>query len=826
MLKNYLQVAIRNIKRDKVFSFINIAGLAVGVTCFIALALFILNELSYDRFYKNSDRIYRVYVKSYINNYEEKSSKTPGPLGPTLLQTFPEVQAYTRIGYYGAYNFRCENKTFTQGNIYAVDSSFYKVFSLQFIEGNPNTALNRPNTLVITESAAKKYFGNEDPVGKTLIVNKTYVAEYLTRERNYVDSSKQFLITGLIKDFPKNSSFSCQFLSSLSTYSVNQSWLEGEYSTYIVVKKNTDPVAFENKLVSIVHDYVGPQAEKLLGVPIEEFLKKGNRYGYYLQPLTSIYLRSKRDYGIDLNSEWGDVKSSDISYIYIFSSVAVFILLLAIINFMNLTTAKSEKRAKEVGIRKTLGSNKMMLIIQFITESTIMSFFSVIAALALLELILPLFNKIVEKELHLEFFDNLFTIPLLIGFVLFLGIIAGSYPAFYLSSFRPVKILKSVSTVTRKSNLRSILVISQFAISITLLISTIIIKNQLDYIQKKNLGFDKENLVYINDVNVLGGKLESFKQELIKDNNIISVSNSSRMFVTGIPGNGYLFNRRTGADPISFQYINADYDFLKTYKISLTQGRFFSRDFPSDSNAVVINEAAASELGVKDPVGSYLTRLGGSSIQKTFKIIGVIKDFNYQSLHQKIGALAIHLQPSGYADNMTIRVQSAGLRSTLNYIEKTWKSFSPGETMNLGFVDKRLERLYESEQKTSIVATVFSFLSIFIACLGLFGLAAFVAEQRTKEIGVRKVLGASIFELIMLLSKEFTKWVIIANIIAWPIAHYLMNNWLRNFAYRIEMNWWVYILSGTITLVIALATISMYAIKAAKANPVKSLRYE
>ena len=393
-----------------------------------------------------------------------------------LAQNFPEVQTYTRIGYFGPRTFLYKDNEYRTGSIYAVDSTFFDVFTLTFLEGNPETALNNPNTLVLTETAAKKVFGNQNPIGQTL----------------RTDSGKDFLVTGLIKDFPKNSHFSCQILESMSSHNVNHNWLDIWYSTYIVLKKGTDEVAFQKKLEKIVHDNVGPEVEALLGVPIDEFLKKGSKYEFCLQPLSSIYLYSQREYGIDPNTEWGNVKTSDITYTYIFSAVALFILLIAIINFMNLATARSERRAKEVGIRKTLGSSKTKLITQFIIEALMMSLLSVLISLALLEIILPLFNNLIGRELKLDFLSNFYTIPLLIAFVLFLGIIAGSYPAFYLSSFQPAHILKSDSgNVNRKTFVRSGLVIIQFAISISLLIGTIIIKNQLDFIQNKNLGFKK-----------------------------------------------------------------------------------------------------------------------------------------------------------------------------------------------------------------------------------------------------------------------------------------------------------------------------------------------
>jgi putative ABC transport system permease protein len=828
MLKNYFQIAVRNLKKDRVFSFINIAGLAVGITCFIALSLYIIDELSYDRYNKNADQIYRIIVKQNINGIENTNSKTPGPLGPTLLSQLPETISFTRIGYFGQYRLRYKDKVFNEGNIYAVDSSFFDVFTLLFIEGNPKTALTRPNTMVITESAAKKYFGNENPVGKTLIIERSFKADYLNQEKNYIDRSENFLITGLIKDFPKNSHFRCNFLSSTSTYEINNYWLDLWYSTYVVLKKGTDPAEYEKKLEKIVYQNVGPLAKSILGVSLEDFIKSGNTYSYRLQPLTSIYLYSQKEYGVDLNTEWGDIKNSDITYIYIFSAIAFFILIIAVINFMNLATARSERRSKEVGIRKTLGSNKFKLILQFVSEAIVMSFLSVLVALALLEIILPSFNSLIGKELKLSFFNNFYTIPLIIAFILFVGILAGSYPAFYLSSFQPVQVLKSNSAKgSRKSNIRSGLVIMQFAISITLLIGTIIIKNQLDYIQNKNLGFKKEHLFSIMNGGVLGKNVNSFKQELIKNSKILSVTNSSQMFRAGIPGNGYLYNKKYGTDPTGCQFVDVDYDFLKTYQIKLKEGRFFSKAFSTDTSSVAINETAENVFRDKNPVGKEITRIGRKEWKKTFKIIGVIKDFNYESLYYSIRPLILHLNSPTQADNyLTIRIAPGETKETIEYIKETWDKFSDGNDMYSRFVDENIARLYASEQNTSIITTVFSLLAILIASLGVFGLSAFVAEQRTKEIGIRKALGASITEIILLLTREFAVWVLMANLIAWPVAYYIMNSWLKNFAYRVNLNLGVFVLAAIIALIIALSTISFQTIKAARANPVESLKYE
>ncbi len=593
-------------------------------------------------------------------------------------------------------------------------------------------------------------------------------------------------------------------------------------------KKGTDPHELENKMKNIVLNEVGPHAESILGVPLKTFFDKGNSYGFYLQPLTSIHLYSLHNYGIDLNTEWGDIDSSDIAYVYIFSAVALFILLIAIINFMNLATARSENRSKEVGIRKTLGSSKSRLIMQFITESIFTTFLAVMISVVMIEIVLPVFGQFVGRELKLEFFNNYYTIPLIIIFIILVGTLAGSYPAFYLSSLQPVHILKAnFDKRNKKHLLRNTLVIIQFSISIALIIGTIIIRDQLIFIQEKNLGFNKEHLITIHNAGALNNRIQAFKNELLKNPNVIALTKSSVMFQPGIPGNGFLYNKQTGSDVISFQFLDVDYDFLKTYQVKLKSGRFFSKAFPSDTSAIIINEAGVKECIAKDPLGKTLKRIGINGEDKTFKIIGVIKDFNYESLHQKIRPLVLHLskvrQPGSI---LTARVSSSNLKETINFIETTWRKITGNEKFSYNFVDQKLAQLYESERKTGQIATVFSSIALFIACLGLFGMAAFITEQRTKEIGIRKVVGASVVEIVMILSKEFTKWVLLANLIAWPAAYYVMNNWLKNFAYRINMNWSGFVLAGIIALVIALATISFQTIKAAKANPVDSLKYE
>jgi putative ABC transport system permease protein len=812
MLKNYFIIAFRNLKKHKGYSLINILGLAVGISCCILILLYVRNELSYDKFYKNADSIYRVYVNSSINGQQSSNCKTAAPLGNTLVRDFPEVITSTRIGFFGNHVLKYKDNVYRERHLYTADSNFFDFFSLLLINGNPKTVLSQPNSIVMTQSAARKYFGNENPVGKIL----------------KADSQSSFMVTGLMEDFPSNSSFRCDILLSMSTYPAahNSSWLNMSYTTFILLKKGTDPIYLQKKFEKIVNNNVGPEAESALGISFRDFLNKGNTWGFYLQPLTSIYLYSKSDYGIDPNTEWFDQNTSDIEYIYIFSAVAVFILLLAIINFINLTTARSETRSKEVGIKKTLGSNKTKLIGQFLTESIAVSLLSVLISLVLVEIVLPFFNQLAGMSLKLELFDSVFTIPFLVISAVIIGILSGSYPAFYLSSFKPVHLFKtSPGKINRKSRLRSGLVVVQFAISIALLTGTIIIRDQINYIQNKNLGFNREYLYAIKNFGIPENTLHVIEQELSKNPDIISLTNSSIMFFPGIPGNGYLYNKRQVTNTISSQYLDVDYNFLKTFKIPLLRGRFFSKEFSSDSTAVVINEEMNKRCGAEDPVGKDLIQPGNHSM--TYKIIGVVKNFNYQSLHQQIKPLVLFLSPVTQAASiLTIRISSKNIKNTTAFIDNTWKKITGGEDIYSSFVNQDLARLYESEERAGTVAAIFSALAIFIACLGLFGLASFVTEQRKKEVGIRKVLGASVFELIIMLSKEFTKWVLIANLIAWPAAYFIMNNWLANFAYRTNIDLLIFLLSGAAALIISLATVSTHAVKAATANPVESLHYE
>jgi putative ABC transport system permease protein len=811
MIRNYFLIAVRNIIRDKVFSAINIVGLAVGITCFLALFLFVQDELTFDQRESAVDpgQIYRAYVKIAVNGTEETNSKTAQALGPTLQQNYPEVESYTRIGYFGPRAFKYNDKLFRSGSVYAVDSTFFNIFALQFIEGNPASALVEPNSMVLTETAAKRIFGNENPVGKLLPT----------------ESGQNFKVTALVKDFSRKSQFHCDYLESLSTYKVNETWLDNSFTTYLVLQPGTDAAAFEKKLQQVVVNNIGPEIQKLLGVSIDQFFGKGAAYSLHLQPFSSIYLHSQRDYGISLNTEWRDMRSSDIAYTYMFSAIALFILILAVINFMNLSTAKSARRAREVGVRKTFGSARSLLIFQFIGEAILTSSIAMLLAVSLLTLVLPYFNNLLEKDLSLLIINQYWTAPILIGFSILVGVLAGSYPAFYLSSFVPAKVLKGDSQASRKSMLRNGLVIFQFGISICLLIGTFVIKEQLNFIQNKNLGFNKEHLLSITNVNLLGDHLETFREELLNNANIVSATHTSHMFTTGIPGNGYLFNKKTGSDPTLCQFAVVDYDFLKTFQVDLKQGRFFSKDFPADVDAVVVNEAAVASFSTDDVIGKELVSLDARDKGHAYKIIGVIGDFNYESLHTKVRPLVFHLHRAEHPANiLTVRLASGDMSNTIRYISDKWKQIAPSEAMNYNFLDATLARLYVAEQKTNVASLIFSSVAIFIACIGLFGLAAFVAEQRTKEIGIRKVLGATSRQVVLLLSREFAVWVLISNLIAWPVAWYVMKGWLEDFAFHTEMSLSYFLIAGTITFLIAAIAVGFHAVKAAQTNPAASMK--
>lgn len=804
MIKNYLKIALRNLLKFKAYSFINIFGLAIGIAACMMILLYINDEMSYDKYNEKADQIYRVHTLGKLAGNTINIAVSPAPLGETLVKEYPEVIQYTRIMPNNTMLIRYKDNVFTETNFFWADSTIFDVFTIPFIKGDPKTALTQPHTVVLTEKLAKKYFGKEDPMDKIM---------------NFEDGTP-YTVKGVVKNCPVNSHFHYDIFASVASLGMDNTphWISNNLYTYVVLKKGVPGSVLESKLPDFARKYAGPQLKELFGASFDELRNSGNLYEFHTQSLSSIHLNSHLDYELEPNS--------DVRYIYIFSIIALFILFIACINFMNLSTARSAIRSKEVGIRKVLGSNKAQLVKQFLAESILMTFIAVVVSIALVEIFLPSFNHLAARELHTSYFNNLIAIPALILAVLVIGLIAGSYPAFFLSSFKPVTVLKGQLNHNGGSWLRSGLVVFQFAISIVLFIGTFIIYGQLKYVQEKNLGFDREHVLVINRAWALESKAETFKNELLNNAHIINASNTDNL-----PGRIFgqiVFKPEESQSPQQYilAIMSTDYDFAKTLKLHLSEGRYFSKENSTDSLAIVLNESAVQLMGIKDPLGKRVILPGPTPGQNaSFTIVGVLKDFHFESLHQKIRPLAILLN-RGQTSYLPVRIRPADVSGSISYIEKEWKKFVPNKPFEYFFLDDDFNKLYQSEQKTGEIFTVFSILAIFIACLGLFGLAAFTAERRTKEIGIRKVLGASIPGIVVLLSKEFTKWVLIANIIAWPLAYYFMSSWLQNFAYRISPGLFTFILAAIIALFIALLTVSFQAVKVAVANPVNALRSE
>lgn len=823
MFRNYFKIAWRNFIRNKVNSFINIAGLAIGMVCVILILFYVQDELKYDRFFKQADRIYQVNLANTDNGIEVLTGNTAPAVGPAMVNEFPEIETCVRIHRPGDKMVRYEQGSqeenyFTEKRILAVDSNFLQVFTYKTMEGDPATCLDKPNYLVITKQTAKKYFGDSTAIGKTLLVG---------------NEKAPFTITAVLFNIPSQSSFQFDILVPIAAYpqvkrrSWNWWWLQ--VSTYVKLRDNVanDKAGIE-KLEAKFPDMVKKHAFERNPMSFEEFTKKGNKIDFHLQSLTSVHLYAS---GMGTTSRLTTL--GDIKYVRIFSVIALIIIILACVNFMNLSTAQSAKRAKEVGIRKVLGSVKKQLINQFLAEAMLFSFIATLIALVLVLLLLKPFNEIAGKTLDfsLLFTGNLWLFVL--GLSVVTGLLAGSYPAFYLTSFKPVAVLKDMKLFkSRLGNLfiRNGLVVFQFTISTVLIIATIIVFKQLQFTRSKNLGFSKENVVVIANSERLGKGEEAFRQELTK---LPAVMNAA--ITTGIPitenfGDMYV-PVPTGVGEqvikeIGLSSFMVDYDFVPTLHIQLLKGRNFSKDF-SDSASVILNETAVKQIGWKDPIGRTLEYPGNSQV---FKVIGVAKDFNIGSLHTAVAPFALFHSTSqtyGLGHSYILAGMKPGnMGIHLSQLESKWKSFAPNTPFDYSFLDSELEALYRSEKRMGTVFVIFTILSIFVACLGLFGLAAYTAERRTKEIGVRKVLGASVQGLVALLSKDFVKLVILSAVVAFPIAWWAMNKWLQDFAYRIDIAWWMFVLAGFAVLLIALITVSFQAIKAAITNPVKSLRTE
>ncbi len=811
MIRNYIKIAFRNIVKHRGYSIINITGLAIGIMAFIMIMLYVRYELSYDRNNTKAEQIYRVVTRGVLNNNEFNMAVSPAPVGAAFVEEIPGVISSTRVRNFGFPVLRSNNKVLSEELWFNVDSTFFDVFDVNFLYGDPRTALNQPFTVVITQSTAERYYGTIDAIGQIMTDNSP-------------NGFKDWTVTGVIEDPPGNTHFHYDFLASLISYpqaADNGIWVSNNFYTYITLDENTTPEQVEAEFPGMVLKYAGPQIEQFMGVSWDKLVEQGAAYGFSLQQLTDIHLTSQLQGEVEPNG--------NIIYIRIFSIIALFILIIACINFMNLATARSANRAREVGIRKTLGSNRLQIIQQFLSEAIVLSLIAVILAVTLVQLLLPVYNDLVGLQLQFNILSDPVILPALIGLIFLVGLISGSYPAFYLASFNPVNVLKgSGMSKSSKSWLRSGLVIFQFTISITLFTGTMVVYNQLSFIQNKDLGYDKEHLVIVEKTDDIGEQIEAFKNDLRQDPRIISVSNSTSLIGHGFGSTVHQIQGEPAEHALLLSIFATDHYYADAYEIEMVDGRYFDPLRPSDSTGVVINEAAVDAMGIGDPMGRVLMRGGGPDGEMDLQeVIGIMKNFHFQSMYEEIRPMAISLfDEDGFGRYTAVKITEEDIPGTLTFIEEVWKTYAVDQAFEYVFMDDDFNQQYVAEERTKNIATVFSILALFIACLGLFGLASYTVEQRTKEIGIRKVLGASVSNIYTMLAADILKLIVISTLISWIISYITMNRWLENFAYRIDFNHLTFLLAGFIAFIIALATVTTQAIRAASSDPVKALKYE
>jgi putative ABC transport system permease protein len=812
MFANYLLVAFRNLSKNRLFSLLNIGGLGAGLAVAMLIGLYIRDEFSYDHFNEKADRIYRINMDVRFGGQEQSTAVACAPMGPTLHREYPAVEAACRFRQWGFITVKKGNENIEEGSNTYVDSTFFSIFTVPLLEGDPATALKEPGTGVISEKMAMKYFGaTTGIVGRTLRIN----------------DNRDMRITGVMRDIPMQSHFHYDFLFSMSTIAEEANsdmWLSNNFQTYVLLRPGSSAADLETQInTEVQKKYIAPQFQQMTGSSFEAVLAKGDWLRYSLMDIRQIHLYSDRVAEHEANS--------DIKYVWIFGAVALMVLFLACVNFMNLSTARSAGRAREVGVRKALGSRRGALVSQFLTESLLLTSISFGLALLSVYLVLSEFNDFTEKDIVMSLADG----PMLGGLgVLALGtaLIAGSYPAFFLSAFRPIEVLKGKFTGGARSsgrNLRSGLVVFQFFISVGLIACVLIVQEQLHFIQNKKLGYEKEQLLMLRNTWWLRGNTISFKDRLKEIPGVESVS-AADFFPTPSSRNSTNFNEQ-GTDmainSVISQHWQVDFDYQQVFKLEMQQGRWFDVQLKTDSNTCVINESAVKKFGWTDPVGKKIVTYidPNNQITATYEVIGVVKDFNYESLRENIGPMVMSIGNS--SGTMALRLKpGTNTEKTLAAVGDLYKSWLPGKPFNYRFIDEEFDQQYRSERRIGSILGAFAGFAILIACLGLFGLAAFTAEQRTKEIGIRKVLGASVSNITTLLARDFLRLVLLSILLAMPVAYYFMRQWLADFAYRVEMPWGLFVFSGLAAVLIAFVTVSTQSIRAALLNPVKSLRSE
>lgn len=802
MLKNYFNVAVRNILKHKFFSAINILGMTIGVTACLLIILYIKDELSFDKFHANAERIYQVGLHGKVGGQDLRVANTCPPLAEALMNDVPEVESTTRIvPFFGKPMIRYNETTLTEEKVFFADSNFFEFFSFKLLEGDIKTALKEPNTVVFTQEMATKYFGKEQAVGKLVVIG---------------NDNETYKVTGVAANSPGNSHFKFNMLISgqSSDRLKGLVWLNNFMYTYLTIRPGTSIETVNKKYDDLVNKYVGPEFEKFLGMSYQQMKEQGGAYGYFSTKLTDIHLRSTTSDGLE--------PSGNMTYVYFFGAIGVFIIVIACINFMNLSTARSAGRAKEVGLRKTLGSLRGQMIGQFLAESTLYSLLAVLLALVACFFLLPQFNLLAGKQLGMDVLLSPLVAVSIVGLVVVVGLIAGSYPAFYLTSFSAVEVLKGkVRAGMKTKGIRSTLVIFQFVLSIFLIIFTLVVYQQIQFMQDKHMGLDKNNVLVIQSTDRLKTNKDAFKNGITQLSNVEKLSYSNNFF-PGVNNTTVFKSAGSEQDHIMGLYY-ADDDHKDVMKFELKDGRFFSKEFPSDTTAIILNEAAVKEFGFENPVGEEILYNNGGSTSVRYKVIGVLKDFNFESFKTVVRPLSImYTKNSG---NLLVRY-SGSPKEIVTRVEKLWKQYATNEPLEYVFLDENFDELFRTEQRMGNIFSIFSGLAIFIASLGLFALAAFTSEQRTKEIGIRKAMGASVVGLTLLLSKDFTRLVLIAFIPAAVGGWYVSNQWLESFAYRIDVDPLIIVFSGLVSMFLAWATVSYQAIKTASTSPVDSLRYE
>ena len=806
MLNNLIKHSIRSFKRQSAYIIINILGLSIGIACSLLIALYVINEASYDQYNVKKDRIFRTILNGKIGGQEVTVSSSPAIMGPTMVKEFPEIEDFLRMNGRGPTVIEYNNQTFTEDHIVEVDSSFFNFFSIPVLKGDLKGLLNAPHKAVLSESTAKRIFGTENPIDKPIKIGT---------------DTLRYIVTGVMADIPHNSHFEANVLTSFITNprSKSPTWMNNSFSTYFLLKPNSSYKTVDAKYPELLKKYVGPEIQQYTGISLDDFLAKGNKYRFYLQKLTDIHLNT---------SIQQDFKAPvDPKYLKIFGSIAILIVLIAAINFMNLSTAQASRRAKEVGIKKVAGSTRSMLTAQFLSESFILSFIALLVAIIFIKISLPYFNNLLGTNLMLSLFSSWVTIPLLILFSLFVGFLAGIYPSFFLSSFNPYEVLKgSVKNSSQNGRLRRVLVVFQFAVSILLIVGTMIMYRQIKYMLNKDLGFKKEQLIVINRAEALGSKMKSFKETVKNIPGVINISSS-----TAIPGrtnnnNGYMIEGRKD-ETFLMTTSWVDYNFLDTYGMTLVSGRSFNESFTSDKDACIINESACKDFKITDIEKTRFMEPRDSGKINYLPVIGVVKNFNFESLRNPIGPYILKFQNNnmlwGY---ITVRLSGQNYSKTISAIEDKWKEFVSNNPLQYYFLDADFELMYKQEKQNAQMAVIFSILAIFIAALGLFGLTSFTVEQRTKEIGVRKAMGSSVSGIFIVISKEVIILVSVSALIACPLVYYWAGKWLQNFYYKINLGFFTMVIGLAIALSIAVLTISYRILRAARVNPAQSLKYE